>query len=71
MAGAQETHEKQVKQLNDTHQAELVKAKSSATLEAERQQRRAEAEAADLRATISRLEVDLMKVRRSSRWQHS
>lgn len=37
-------------------------ARKTAEAEAARVQRRAEAEIADLRATISRLEVDLMKV---------
>jgi len=43
---------------------QLETARRLAQSEAERVQRRAEAERADLKATISRLEVDLMKVGR-------
>lgn len=45
------------------HEKNLTHAKKSIESEAERVQRRTEAEAADLRATISRFEVDLLKVR--------
>lgn len=41
----------------------LAEARQSAETEAERLRRRSEAEAADLKATISRLEVDLVKVK--------
>lgn len=61
-AAAQEAYEKQLAIIRKTHEADLTKTRSSAVAEADRQQRRAEAEVADLRATISRLEVDLMKV---------
>ncbi|KAM0322945.1 hypothetical protein ACHAQA_009044 [Verticillium albo-atrum] len=47
--------------LEDSHQKQLDKANKAAEAEADRLKRRAEADAADLRATISRLEVDLMK----------
>jgi hypothetical protein len=43
---------------------QLEQARKAGDLEAERLQRRAEADMADLKATISRLEVDIMKVRR-------
>lgn len=43
---------------------QLETARRLAQSEAERLQRRTEAEKADLKATISRLEVDLMKVSR-------
>lgn len=44
------------------YQNELAQVKKSANSEAERVKLRAEAEAADLKASINRLEVDLMKV---------
>ncbi|UNI19727.1 Type I protein arginine methyltransferase [Purpureocillium takamizusanense] len=43
------------------HERSLVQARKAAQAEIERVQLRAEADAADLRASISRLEVDLMK----------
>lgn len=46
-------------------QRQAEQAKKSATAELERTQRRNEAAVADLRATISRLEVDLMKANKS------
>lgn len=48
--------------LGDDHEKQLSKASKAAEVEVDRLKRRADAEAADLRATISRLEVDLMKV---------
>ncbi|KAM0276915.1 hypothetical protein ACHAQH_006246 [Verticillium albo-atrum] len=51
--------------LNDDHQKQRVDANKTAEAEAERWKRRADADAADLRATISRLEVDLMKANKS------
>lgn len=45
-----------------THETNLAQARKVAQAEMERAQLRSEAEAADLRASISRLEVDLMKV---------
>lgn len=51
---------------HNTKEAELRRqisyVRKTAEADAARVQRRAEAEMADLRATISRLEVDLMKV---------
>ncbi|KAL9943574.1 hypothetical protein ACHAQF_004761 [Verticillium nonalfalfae] len=47
--------------LGDDHEKQLSKASEAAEVEVGRLKRRADAEAADLRATISRLEVDLMK----------
>ncbi|KYK56043.1 Vesicle tethering p115-lik protein [Drechmeria coniospora] len=47
------------------HQNRLDQTRGAAQQEAERLQRRLGAEAADLRATISRLEVDLVKVNKS------
>ncbi|KAL3960488.1 hypothetical protein ACCO45_005605 [Purpureocillium lilacinum] len=44
-----------------THETNLAQARKVAQAEMERAQLRSEAEAADLRASISRLEVDLMK----------
>lgn len=44
------------------HEKKLAQARKTLEAEAERIQRRTEAEVADLRATISRLEVDVMKV---------
>lgn len=44
-------------------QAQLAQLRKTNITETERLQRRTEAETADLKATISRLEVDLMKVR--------
>lgn len=52
--------EHNVKEAELQRQIEYVR--KTAEAEATRVQRRAEAEMADLRATISRLEVDLMKV---------
>ncbi|CAM1509246.1 Fc.00g029850.m01.CDS01 [Cosmosporella sp. VM-42] len=66
-------HKKQVAQLqaqqiarDSDHQKQLVQARKMAEAEAERLQRRTEAEKADLRATISRFEVDLIKVRNNA-----
>lgn len=63
-------HRKQIAQLQSQQtsregdfQKQLTQARKAAEAEAERVQRRKEAETADLKATISRLEVDLMKVR--------
>ncbi|KAK5997388.1 Intracellular protein transport protein USO1 [Cladobotryum mycophilum] len=51
---------------NDAHhKAQLVQTQKIAEAEAERLQQRTEAEMADLRATISRLEVDLVKATKS------
>ncbi|PHH71896.1 hypothetical protein CDD82_6280 [Ophiocordyceps australis] len=47
------------------HQADLASKQQSALAEAERIQLRSEAEVADLRATISRLEADVMKTNKS------
>lgn len=44
------------------YQKDLAQARKTAQAETDRAQLRAEAETADLRATISRLEVDLIKV---------
>lgn len=44
------------------HEKKLAQTRKTVEAEAERIQRRTEAEVADLRATISRLEVDVMKV---------
>lgn len=55
-----------IRQQHDLKEKELEKqiekVRKTAELETERFQRRAEAEKADLKATVSRLEVDLMKV---------
>lgn len=47
-------------------QNQLEQARKAAEGEAEKLQRRTEAEKADLKATISRLEVDLIKVSSSA-----
>lgn len=44
------------------NQKQLLQVRKMAEIENDRLQRRTEAEMADLKATISRLEVDLMKV---------
>lgn len=46
----------------DDHSRQLEQAQRQAKADAERIRMRSEAEVADFRATISRLEVDLMKV---------
>ncbi|KAM0584967.1 hypothetical protein ACHAP6_006832 [Verticillium nonalfalfae] len=51
--------------LGDDHEKQLSKASEAAEVEVGRLKRRADAEAADLRATISRLEVDLMKTNKN------
>ncbi|EGY22638.1 intracellular protein transport protein USO1 [Verticillium dahliae VdLs.17] len=51
--------------LGDDHEKQLSKASKAAEVEVDRLKRRADAEAADLRATISRLEVDLMKTNKN------
>jgi len=48
--------------LEDDHKRQVEQIRHAADVESERYRRRSEAEVADLRATISRLEVDLMKV---------
>ena len=69
MASKENDHRKQIAQLQSQqsskdieHQKQLVHARKAAEAEAERLHRRKDAEMADLRATISRLEVDLLKV---------
>ena len=61
--------EKQAAQLQEQwkaketeHEQKVAQVRKNAETEAERLQRRTEAEVADLKATISRLEVDLLKV---------
>ena len=44
------------------HEKQLTQTRKTVEADAERVQRRTQAEAADFKATISRLEVDLMKV---------
>lgn len=51
-----------MKTKDSDHEQKLAQARKAAGVDAERLQRRTEAEVADLKATISRLEVDLMKV---------
>lgn len=51
--------------MEDEHKRQVEQLRHLADVETERYHRRAEAETADLRATISRLEVDLLRVRRS------
>ena len=48
---------------DSNHQKQLEQIRKIAEAEAEKIRRRTDAEIADLKATISRLEVDLMKVR--------
>lgn len=48
--------------LEEDHSRQMEQVRRQAKADAERVRMRSEAEAADLRATISRLEVDLMKV---------
>ncbi|WXC66749.1 hypothetical protein SNK03_012529 [Fusarium graminearum] len=61
-------HQKQIAQLrsqqaaqDSSHQKQLEQVRKAAEAEAEKIRRRTDAEIADLKATISRLEVDLMK----------
>ncbi|KAF7549994.1 hypothetical protein G7Z17_g6014 [Cylindrodendrum hubeiense] len=72
LASKENDHRKQLAQLqtqqttkDGEHQNQLVQARKTAEVEAERVQRRKDAEMADLRATISRLEVDVLKVQKS------
>lgn len=58
--------QEQIKAKEAEHEKALAQAKKNAETEAERLHRRTDAETADLKATISRLEVDLMKVSRLS-----
>lgn len=53
----------QVAAKSEEHHKQLKHARKTAENDAERVRHRAEADMADLKATISRLEVDLMKVR--------
>jgi len=53
-------HTQQIRE--EEHKKQLDHARKLAESDAERFQRRTEADMADLKATISRLEVDLMKV---------
>lgn len=69
LASKENDHRKQIAQLqtqqtakDSEHQKQLVQVRKGAEAEAERVQRRKDAEMADLRATISRLEVDVLKV---------
>jgi hypothetical protein len=69
VASKENDHRKQIAQLqmqqsskDNEHQKQLVHARKAAEAETERLHRRKDAEMADLRATISRLEVDLLKV---------
>ena len=48
--------------LEDDHSRQMDQVQRQAKADAERVQMRSEAEVADFRATVSRLEVDLMKV---------
>lgn len=57
---------KQLDAKETEHEQKLAQVRKTAEAEAERLQRRTEAEVADFKATISRLEVDLLKV--SSFW---
>jgi intracellular protein transport protein USO1 len=62
---AQSDHwQKQLVAKEAEFQKQLAELRKSTSADTERIQRRTEAEIADLKATISRLEVDLMKVRR-------
>ncbi|KAH6888760.1 p115 like vesicle tethering protein [Thelonectria olida] len=72
VASKENDHRKQIAQLQSQqsskdieHQKQLVHARKAAEAEAERLHRRKDAEMADLRATISRLEVDLLKAQKS------
>ncbi|KAJ3462743.1 hypothetical protein MRS44_007529 [Fusarium solani] len=65
-------HQKQLAQLKaqqtameNEHQKQLAQARKAAEADAERIQRRTDAEIADLKATISRLEVDIMKAQKA------
>jgi hypothetical protein len=62
-------HQKEIARLKSSfstkegdHEKQLVQLKKAMEQESEKTQRRTQAEMADLKATISRLEVDLMKV---------
>lgn len=55
----------QIKAMGADHEKQVAQVRKTVEIEAERIHRRTEAEVADLRATISRLEVDVMKVRAS------
>ncbi|KAH6997050.1 p115 like vesicle tethering protein [Ilyonectria destructans] len=72
LASKENDRRKQIAQLqtqqtakDSEHQKQLVQARKGAEAEAERVQRRKDAEMADLRATISRLEVDVLKAQKS------
>ncbi|KAH7134831.1 p115 like vesicle tethering protein [Dactylonectria estremocensis] len=72
LASKENDHRKQLAQLqtqqtakDGEHQKQLVQTRKAAEAEAERSQRRKDAEMADLRATISRLEVDVLKAQKS------
>ncbi|KAL6412875.1 Intracellular protein transport protein USO1 [Ilyonectria robusta] len=72
LASKENDHRRQIAQLqtqqtakDSEHQKQLVQARKGAEAEAERVQRRKDAEMADLRATISRLEVDVLKAHKS------
>ncbi|KAG7101717.1 Intracellular protein transport protein USO1 like [Verticillium longisporum] len=56
---------RKIASLSDDHEKQLSKASKAAEVEVDRLKHRADAEAADLRATISRLEVDLMKTNKT------
>jgi intracellular protein transport protein USO1 len=67
LALKEDEYKKQVERtrlmVTEEQRKQVEQAKRLAEAETERFQRRTEAEVADLRATISRLEVDLMRVR--------
>ncbi|KAK7398750.1 Vesicle-mediated ER to Golgi transport protein [Neonectria punicea] len=72
LASKENDHRKQLAQLQTQQtakegefQKQLVQARKAAEAEAERVQRRKDAEMADLRATIGRLEVDVLKAQKS------
>ncbi|CCF35377.1 hypothetical protein CH063_01294 [Colletotrichum higginsianum] len=64
---AQEIAKTQAASQLEEHRKQLEQARKTAESDADRVRHRAEADMADLKATISRLEVDLMKVSRQKR----
>ncbi|KAM7206211.1 intracellular protein transport protein USO1 [Rhypophila sp. PSN 637] len=63
--GLQRNHEQELAKIQREHGSKLEQLRKAAESDAERVRRRSEAEKADLKATISRLEVDLMKANKA------
>ncbi|GKT49453.1 intracellular protein transport protein USO1 [Colletotrichum spaethianum] len=62
---AQQTAKAQAASQQEEHRKQLEQARKTAESDADRVRHRAEADMADLKATISRLEVDLMKAKKT------